>query len=64
MALGAAGAVAPPGPAMPVIETARSTGAWARAPSAIASATSGLTAPCARIICAGTPSSSIFAAFE
>ena len=34
------------GPAMPVIETARSTCAWASAPFAIASAVSRLTAPC------------------
>ena len=33
------------GPAMPVIDTARSTGAWASAPLAIASAVSRLTAP-------------------
>ena len=35
----------PPGPAMPVTETARSTGACASAPRAIASAVSRLTAP-------------------
>ena len=37
--------VPPPGPAMPVIATARSAGEWASAPSAIARATSSLTAP-------------------
>ena len=36
---------APPGPAMPVIETARSTGACVSAPLAMASAVSRLTAP-------------------
>ena len=38
-------AVPPPGPAMPVIDTARSTGECASAPCAIASAVSRLTAP-------------------
>ena len=48
--------VAPPGPAMPVTETARSTGARASAPCAIAAAVSALTAPCAAIVSGGTPS--------
>ena len=38
-------AVPPPGPAMPVIDTARSAWAWPSAPLAIASAVSRLTAP-------------------
>ena len=53
-----------PGPAMPVTDTARSTGACARAPSAIAAATSPLTAPWAAISAAGTPSISVLASFE
>jgi hypothetical protein len=53
---------APPGPAMPVTATARCTGARFSAPSAIASATGSLTAPCARSSASGTPSSSDLAA--
>ena len=56
--------VAPPGPAMPATETAKSTGARARAPCAMAAAVSALTAPCAAIVSGGTPSSSDFASFE
>ena len=56
--------VAPSGPAMPVTATAKVAGERASAPSAIARATSALTAPCASISAAGTPSSSLFAALE
>jgi hypothetical protein len=56
--------VAPPGPAMPVTETAKSTGARASAPRAIAAAVSALMAPCAAIVSGGTPSSSDLASFE
>ena len=49
---------------MPVTATARSARECASAPSAIACATSALTAPCAAISAAGTPSISDFAAFE
>src|SRR5215472_1192052 len=54
----------PPGPATPVTEIARSTGARATAPSAIAPAVSLLTAPCAAIVSGGTPSNCDFASFE
>src|SRR5271167_3565773 len=57
-------ALPPPGPATPVIDTARSIGARASAPSAIAVAVSALTAPCAAITSGGTPSNSDFASFE
>ena len=56
--------VPPPGPAMPVTATAKLAGERASAPSAIARATSALTAPCAAISAAATPSSSVLAAFE
>jgi nicotinamide-nucleotide amidase len=54
----------PPGPAMPVTETAICTGAWARAPSAISRATSSETAPNRSSASAETPSSSRLAALE
>jgi hypothetical protein len=55
-------ALPPPGPAMPVMATARSTGAWASAPRAIASAVFRLTAPWRSRIAAGTPSIACLAA--
>src|SRR5262249_54033854 len=57
-------ALPPPGRAMPVTEIARSTGARATAPSAIAAVVSLLTAPWASIVWRGTPSSSDLASFE
>ncbi len=55
-------AVPPPGPAIPVVATARSTPLASRRPDAIARATGSLTAPCASRSAGGTPSSSILAA--
>ena len=52
------------GPAMPVIETATSASKRSSAPIAIASATSGETAPLASISAGSTPSSSALASFE
>src|SRR6516162_3743715 len=57
-------ALPPPGPARPVTEIARSTGARATAPWAIAAVVSLLTAPCAAMVSGGTPSSSDFASLE
>ena len=54
----------PPGPAMPVIEITISTLALPRAPRAMASAVSRLTAPCFSIVAAGTPSICCLASFE
>ena len=54
----------PPGPAMPVIDTATWAREWARAPSAMARATGWLTAPWPAITAADTPSISLFASFE
>lgn len=54
----------PPGPAIPVMETARSARERSSAPSAMARATSSETAPCASISAAGTPRSSVLASFE
>jgi len=51
----------PSGPAMPVTPTPTSTPARDRRPSAMASATGSLTAPCVAINSAGTPSSSVLA---
>ena len=56
--------VAPPGPAMPVIDTERLAGEWRSAPSAIARATSSLTAPTLSSTACGTPSSACLASFE
>ena len=53
--------VAPPGPAIPVVAIERLTPARASAPSAIASATSLLTAPTRSSSAAETPSSSSLA---
>src|SRR5450759_1785018 len=50
--------IAPDGPAIPVMATARSTPSRVRAPPAIARAACALTAPCCRITIAGTPRSS------
>src|ERR1035437_7400967 len=47
--------IAPDGPAIPVMATARSTPSSVRAPAAIARAACALTAPCCRITIAGTP---------
>ena len=49
---------------MPVTATARSARECAMAPSAIARATSPLTAPCDAINDASTPSISVFASLE
>jgi hypothetical protein len=57
-------ALPPPGPATPATEIAKSTGARASAPSAIAAAVWVLTAPCASMVSCGTPSNSDFASFE
>ncbi len=57
-------AVPPPGPAMPVTETATSAPSRARAPAAIAAAVSAETAPCRRNRSAGTPSSRCFTSSE
>ena len=57
-------ALPPPGPAMPVTETARSTGERPSAPAAIAAATSRLTAPCWAMSAIGTPSSELLASLE
>ena len=54
----------PSGPAIPVTEQATSAPKRSRAPSAIASATSGETAPWRSISPASTPSSSTLASFE
>src|SRR5579883_2976792 len=54
----------PPGPAMPVTDTAISTRALFRAPSDIRIATILLTAPWVAMSFAGTPRSSVLAAFE
>lgn len=56
--------VAPPGPAMPVIETARSTSACSSAPNAIAVAVSLLTAPNVSSVEVLTPSIACLAALE
>src|SRR5665213_4391484 len=56
--------VAPPGPAMPVIETARSTPAFSSAPTAIAVAVSLLTAPKVASVVALTPSIARLASLE
>src|SRR5712672_3070525 len=53
--------VPPPGPAMPVTPTPTSVDAFLRIPSAIATATGSLTAPCSAISATGTPSDSVFA---
>ena len=47
-----------------VTATATCTGAWARAPAAMARATGSLTAPWAAMRSAGTPSKSVLAALE
>ena len=57
-------AVPPVGPAIPVVATTTSTPLRSRSPSAMARATSSLTAPCLSISASGTPSSSTFARFE
>jgi coenzyme Q-binding protein COQ10 len=57
-------AVPPPGPATPVTDTAISARECFSAPSAIARATSALTAPCSSIRSAGTPINSVFASLE
>src|SRR6202035_3924492 len=56
--------VAPPGPAMPVMETARSTPARSSAPTAIAIAVSLLTAPKLSSVVALTPSIARLASLE
>jgi coenzyme Q-binding protein COQ10 len=56
--------VAPPGPAMPVMETARSTPAFSSAPIAIAVAVSLLTAPNVARVVALTPSIARLASLE
>ena len=56
--------VAPPGPAMPVIDTARSTPAFSSAPIAIAVAVSLLTAPKVASVVALTPSIARLASLE
>src|SRR3954449_8040845 len=56
--------VAPPGPAMPVMETARSTPAFSSAPIAIAVAVSLLTAPKLSSVVALTPSTARLASLE
>src|SRR6266550_1396730 len=56
--------VAPPGPAMPVVETARSTPAFSKAPIAIAVAVSLLTAPNVASVVALTPSIARLASLE
>jgi len=56
--------VAPPGPAMPVMDTARSTSAVSSAPTAIAIAVSLLTAPNASSVEALTPSIARLASLE
>src|SRR6201996_8977445 len=55
---------APPGPAMPVIATARSTSARSSAPTAIWIAVSLLTAPKVASVSASTPSIARLASFE
>ena len=55
---------APPGPAMPVVDSATWPALLASAPCAIAAATSSLTAPNCAISAAGTPSIADFDAFE
>ena len=57
-------ALPPPGPAMPVTATLTLARDRARAPSAIARATSALTAPCRAISTAGTSIRSVFASLE
>ena len=52
--------VPPPGPAMPVVDKAKSAPETRRAPSAMAAATGSLTAPCTASRSAGTPSASSF----
>ena len=54
----------PEGPATPVTATDTCARDCATAPAAIARATGSLTAPCAAISAASTPSSSVFASFE
>src|SRR3954469_20838585 len=56
--------VAPPGPAMPVMETGRSTPAFSSAPIAIAGAVSLLTAPKLSSVVALTPSTARLASLE
>ncbi len=56
--------VAPPGPAMPVTATDHVASECASAPSAIAPATSALTAPWAAIRPGSMPSICVLAAFE
>src|SRR5450830_1463103 len=57
-------ALPPLGPATPVTATDTWALPWRRAPSAMASATGSLTAPCRAISASGTPSSSVLASFE
>ena len=57
-------ALPPPGPAMPVTDTATPASERASAPSAIVFATGSLTAPTRAISSAGTPSISVLASFE
>jgi hypothetical protein len=52
--------VPPPGPATPVMPTARSLRAMRAIALAMASATGSLTAPCAAMSEGGTPSKSVF----
>ena len=54
----------PPGPAMPVTDSAMPARERASAPAAISSAVSRDTAPCASSVAAETPSISILASFE
>ncbi|OJW63971.1 MAG: hypothetical protein BGO65_04990 [Afipia sp. 64-13] len=56
--------VAPPGPAMPVIATARLTSACSSAPNAIAVAVSLLTAPKVVSVAVSTPSIACLASLE
>jgi len=56
--------VAPPGPAMPVMATARSTSAFSSAPIAIAVAVSRLTAPKVSSVETVTPSIACLASLE
>ena len=52
--------VPPPGPAMPVMATQTSAPVRSRTPSAIATATGSLTAPCASMSDAGTRPTFVF----
>jgi len=56
--------VAPPGPAMPVMATARSTSAFSSAPNAIATTVSLLTAPKVSSVAVATPSMACLASLE